>query len=90
MTVSRNVEICNVRGLHARASNAFSRMAQEYESEIVVMRDGISADARSIMELLSLAASQGCMIEIVATGPDEDTAVSAMAEFVENRFGEED
>ncbi len=90
MTVSRSVEICNVRGLHARASNAFSRMAQEYDSEIVVMRDGISADARSIMELLSLAASRGCMIEIVATGPDEDTAVSAMVEFVENRFGEDD
>lgn len=90
MPVLRRVEICNRRGLHARASNAFSRLAQEYQSEIMVERDGMTADARSIMELLSLAASQGCEIEISANGPDETDALSALVGLVENRFGEED
>ena len=90
MTVTPTVEIFNRPGLHARASNAFARMAQEFESEIMVEREVISADARSIMELLSLAASKGCTIDISATGVDEEAALNALSDFVANRFGEED
>ena len=83
------MEICNQRGLHARASAAFSRMAQEYDSVIAVERAGMSADGKSIMELLSLAASKGLEIVISADGPDEDAALAALSALVEDRFGEE-
>lgn len=64
-------------------------MAQEYDSNILVTRAGIDADGKSIMELLSLAASKGLEIEISATGPDEDEALAALKALVEDRFGEE-
>lgn len=90
MAQSRTVKISNKRGLHARASNAFSRLAQTYDCEVFVSREGLSADARSIMELLSLAAGKGSQIEIIADGPDEVIAIGKLVEFVEERFGEED
>lgn len=86
---SDQVEICNQRGLHARASAAFSRLAQNYESQITVSRAGMTADGKSIMELLSLAASKGLDIEITAEGSDAEEAVTALAELVRNRFGED-
>ncbi|MAK61332.1 MAG: HPr family phosphocarrier protein [Ponticaulis sp.] len=86
---SRRVEICNQRGLHARASAAFSRMANSFDARITVERAGITADGKSIMELLSLAASKGLEIEISATGPDADAAVTALSDLVEARFGED-
>lgn len=64
-------------------------MAQEYQSSILVTRAGIDADGKSIMELLSLAASKGLEIEISATGPDEDAALAALSALVEDKFGEE-
>lgn len=90
MSVSRRVEICNVRGLHARASNAFSRLAQTYDCKTTVTKDDYEADAASIMELLSLAASMGCEVEIRTDGNDADKALNDLCEFVENRFGEDE
>tara|TARA_B100000678_G_scaffold288546_1_gene297235 strand:- start:6478 stop:6747 length:270 start_codon:yes stop_codon:yes gene_type:complete len=86
---SVQVEICNQRGLHARASAAFSRLAQNYEARITVSRAGMTADGKSIMELLSLAASKGLDIEITAEGSDAEDAVTALTELVRNRFGED-
>ena len=77
---SRRVEICNQRGLHARASAAFSRMANSFDAQIT---------AKSIMDLLSLGASKGLEIHIAAEGPDADAAVAALSELVEARFGED-
>ncbi|HBJ94784.1 MAG TPA: HPr family phosphocarrier protein, partial [Hyphomonadaceae bacterium] len=56
MSCTRVVEICNQKGLHARASAAFSRTAQEFTSNIQVSRAGMEADGKSIIELLSLGA----------------------------------
>ena len=89
MTSRRSVEICNQRGLHARASAAFSRLAQTFSSDITVTRAGMTVDARSIMDILSLGASKGLEIEIEAKGGDADEAVQALSELVEQRFGEE-
>ncbi|MAI89843.1 HPr family phosphocarrier protein [Ponticaulis sp.] len=88
MPVTRRVEICNQKGLHARASAAFSRTAQEFEAAIVVMRAGMEADGKSIIELLSLGAGIGCEIEITADGVDAEPAVTALMDLVNNRFGE--
>lgn len=86
---SRTVEICNERGLHARASAKFVKLASGYESEIRVAREGQTVDARSIMGLLMLGAGPGSTIEISAEGTDAEAAVTALAELVGCRFDEE-
>jgi len=53
------VRICNQRGLHARASAKFVKLASSFESEVHVCRDGVRVDARSIMGLLMLGAGIG-------------------------------
>jgi phosphocarrier protein len=86
---SRVVEIINERGLHARASAKFVKLAAGFDAEVTVSRDGTTVDARSIMGLMMLAAGPGCCIEIVAEGPEANQAVQALVELVEARFHEE-
>lgn len=89
MTVARSVDICNARGLHARASAKFVKLASTFDAEVTVSRDGSTVDARSIMGLMMLAAGPGCQIEIVAEGPEAKPAVDALVELVEARFDED-
>ncbi len=86
---SRTVEIINERGLHARASAKFVKMASGFDAEVTVSRDGSSVDARSIMGLMMLAAGIGSTIDIAAEGPEAEAALQALCELVENRFDEE-
>ena len=83
------VNICNARGLHARASAKFVKLASSFESEIQVTRDGVTVDARSIMGLLMLGAGIGCDVAITAEGPDADEAIAALTDLVARRFDED-
>ena len=85
----RTVEICNERGLHARASAKFVKAASGFDSEVRVTRDGTTVDARSIMGLLMLGAGPGSSIEIEADGPDAEEALNVLTALVECRFDEE-
>ena len=89
MSLSRSVEIVNERGLHARASAKFVRLASGFDAEVTVSREGTSVDARSIMGLMMLAAGIGSTIEIFAEGAEAEQAVAALCELVGNRFDEE-
>ena len=88
-TASTVVDICNSRGLHARASAKFVKLASEYEADIRVTRDGVTVNALSIMGLLTLGAGNGCGLTIAAEGPDAETAVAALRDLVARRFDEE-
>lgn len=81
--------ICNTRGLHARASAKFVKLASSFEAEIQVIREGVGVEARSIMGLLMLGAGNGSSIEIAAEGADAAAAVEALAELVARRFDED-
>ena len=89
MSERRVVEIINERGLHARASAKFVKLAAGFDAEVTVSRDGTTVDARSIMGLMMLAAGPGCCIEIVAEGPEANQAVDALVDLVEQRFHED-
>ena len=89
MKITRTVEIVNERGLHARASAKFVKLAGDYDAEVTVSREGQTVDARSIMGLMMLAAGIGSTIEIAAEGAEAKAAVTALAELVSNRFDEE-
>ena len=82
-------DICNSRGLHARASAKFVKLASGFDAEVRVTRDGVSVNALSIMGLLMLGAGNGCGIEITAEGPEAETAVAALADLVARKFDED-
>ena len=87
--VATTVGICNQRGLHARASAKFVKLASTFDSEIRVTRDGVTVNALSIMGLLMLGAGNGCDVQIEAEGPDAAEAVEALSELVNRKFDED-
>jgi phosphocarrier protein len=87
---ARTVEIVNKRGLHARASAKFVKMASGFDAEVRVSKDGQTVDARSIMGLMMLAAGPGCCIEIEAEGVEAQAAVEALEQLVSARFDEDE
>ncbi|WP_293826769.1 HPr family phosphocarrier protein [uncultured Brevundimonas sp.] len=89
MSVDATLNICNARGLHARASAKFVKLASSFESEIHVTRDGVTVDARSIMGLLMLGAGIGCSIDVSAEGPDAEEAMEALTDLVARKFDED-
>jgi phosphocarrier protein HPr len=89
MAASQVVEIVNERGLHARASAKFVKLAAAFDAEVTVSRDGTTVDARSIMGLMMLAAGLGSTIEIAAEGPEAKPALEALVELVQGRFDED-
>ena len=89
MTISRDVVITNERGLHARASAKFVKLAGTFDAEVHVSRDDQTVDAMSIMGLMMLAAGPGSTIRIEAGGPQAQAALAALAKLVEDRFEEE-
>ena len=90
MTAHRSVEVINKRGLHARASAKFVKLAAEFDAEVSVSRDGQTVDARSIMGLMMLGAGPGSMLELTAEGDQADAALDALCELVSARFEEDE
>ncbi len=89
-TSERRLEIRNKRGLHARASAKFVKCAEQFDAEVVVIKDRQAVAATSIMGLMTLAATPGSVIHIAATGPDAAAALNALSALVVSGFGEDD
>ncbi|SFB54624.1 phosphocarrier protein [Rhizobium sp. NFR07] len=87
--LSRQFQIVNKRGLHARASAKFVQMVENFDATITVSKDGSSVGGTSIMGLMMLAASTGCCIDVVAEGPQATEALDALQGLIANKFGEE-
>jgi phosphocarrier protein HPr len=85
---SSAVTVVNPLGLHARAAARFVHTASSFSARIRVARGGRDMDGKSIMGLLLLAAAQGSVITISATGPDEEQALAALCALVERGFDE--
>ena len=87
--VSTEIKIQNVRGLHARATANFVKVADTFKSEIFVMnKDGLRVSGKSIMGLLMLGAPLGSTLTIEAIGNDSEKALNALVELVDSKFGE--
>jgi len=84
------VVIVNRLGLHARAAAQLVRLASGFQSKIKLTRadNSVVADAKSILSVLTLAASKGAELEIEADGADENAAFEAVEEIFKNGFGE--
>ena len=84
----REVQVRNRLGMHARAAVRFVQTANNYRSEVKVVKDGVEANGKSIMGLLTLVAAHGVIMTIVCEGDDAQAAVGALAELVASGFGE--
>ncbi|TXI44297.1 HPr family phosphocarrier protein [Methylophilus sp.] len=83
-----SLEIINKLGLHARASTKFTQTASQFKSEVWVEKNSRRVNAKSIMGVMMLAAAKGSIIEIEATGADEEQAIAALQALVNDYFGE--
>ncbi len=84
----REVEIINKLGLHARASAKLTQLAGNFQCEVWLARNGRRVNAKSIMGVMMLAAAKGSRITVETSGADEDAAMAALVELIEQRFGE--
>ena len=83
------VQITNRLGLHARAAARFVHLASRFKSNITVVKEGSRVDGKSILGLLTLAASKGTKLRLAAKGEDEEQALEELAELVRKCFDEE-
>jgi phosphocarrier protein len=85
---ARIVVIVNHLGIHLRPADLFVRRANEFQSSVEVFKGNERCDGKSVLSMLTLAAVQGTELTLRATGPDADSALSALAELVAQGFGE--
>ncbi len=88
--IEQRIEIINKLGLHARAAAKLVNTAARYASHTEVEFANHKADAKSIMSVMMLAASQGSIITIRCNGNDQDDAMRALCELINNYFEEEE
>ena len=92
MKVHLPLTLINRLGLHARASSAFVQTASRFEATVTVTHKdrGKTADGKSIMGVMMLAAPYGTTLEVTCEGPDAEAAAEALATLIQDRFGEPD
>ena len=86
--LKKDIEIINKLGLHARASTKLTQTASQFASEIWIEKTGRRVNAKSIMGVMMLAAAQGALVTVEATGADEVAAMTAMETLINDYFGE--
>ena len=86
--VVRELEICNKKGLHARASAKFVHTVDQFDAVVKVTRGTETVGGNSIMGLMMLAAGPGTQITVEATGKEAAEVVEALAALVAGRFTE--
>lgn len=88
--IKKKIIIKNSAGLHARPSAALVKLASSFRSEFFIHLYGYKVNGKSILGVMTLAAEQGAELEFEVDGPDEEQAMKALEELVENKFGMED
>jgi phosphocarrier protein len=86
--LDKTVAIRNKLGLHARAAVKFVNLSNRFGSSVRMVKDGDEIDGKSILGILTLAATQGTSIRLLVSGKDEEAAMAALVELIGNRFDE--
>ncbi len=86
--LQRDIEIINKLGLHARASAKLTQTAGQHQCQIWLSRNGRRINAKSIMGVMMLAAAKGSVIGIETEGEDEEQAMKALVDLIDDKFGE--
>ena len=88
MSISRNIEIINKLGLHARAAAQFVQLASSFSSHIEIEKDGRRVNGKSIMGVMMLAANKGSTVTLYTDGEDEEESMDKLEALINNRFNE--
>jgi phosphocarrier protein HPr len=86
--VVKKLEIKNKLGLHARAAALLVQTVNRFSAQVTLTKDGQSADGRSIMGVLTLAATQGSKLHVEANGEEAERVVKAIEKLIDARFNE--
>ena len=87
--LSREFIIRNRLGLHARAAAQLVQTANRFASEVTLVKEDVEVNGKSIMGILLLAAPKGTTVAVAVEGPDEEQAMTVLAELIEDGFGED-
>jgi len=87
-TVTREITVVNQLGIHARPAAAFVKLANKFQSDITIEKDGERINGKSIMGLLMLGAAQGSKLTVIANGRDAEAAVHEIEELFARKFDE--
>ena len=90
MEVSRDIEIINKLGMHARAAAKFVKLATSFDCNIDIQKGSRRVNAKSIMGVMMLAANKGSTITIHADGSDAEKSLDALEQLINNRFDEDE
>jgi phosphocarrier protein len=85
----REITIRNKLGLHARAAAKIVQTSTQFQSRISIIKNGREADAKSMLDILTLSCPQGTRIELCAEGKDAAEALAALTILFDNKFDEE-
>ena len=85
---SKQLEIITPLGLHARAAAKLVQLSAGFASQIIISKDDKTANAKSIMKVMMLAAARGSLVTIEIDGDDEQAAMDAISALIEDGFGE--
>ncbi len=88
--LEREIEITNKLGLHARAAAKLVKIAGAYTSSIEIEKQDQRVNAKSIMSVMMLAASRGNTVTLFVEGDDQEDALNAVIELIEDKFGEDE
>lgn len=88
--LSKQITLINKLGLHARASSKLVKTANRFAATINIDHNGAQADAKSIMDVMMLGAACGSNLTFNADGSDQELAIEAIEDLINNRFGEEE
>ena len=86
--IVKHATIINKLGLHARAAAKFCSTASLYSSSVLIKRNTMQVNGKSIMGVMMLAAAKGSEVELSIEGEDEEQAMQAILELINNRFDE--
>ena len=84
------ITVQNKLGLHARAAAKLVSLASKYRCDIFIQRDDRKVNGKSIMGVMMLAASHGTQLNITAEGEDQQAAMTAICDLINNKFGEKE
>ncbi len=89
-TFETSISLYNEFGLHARPAGRIASAAQQFESQVKIILNGKEVDAKSILDILSLAAPQGSDLRIFAQGTDAQHAVEHLKALIRDKLGREE
>ena len=86
----KTVTVSNRQGIHARPAHAIATLASRFKANIEIVRDSTVADCKSVLAIMTLAAEQGTLLLVRASGEDAAAAVQAVEQLIASGFGEDE